>query len=642
MKRILCLWLPEVCDARTIGLGVHTNIQHAASFGVGCGDGRLATNPQGSDQQSWPETLQQLAELCRQFSPTVGVIAAELPDSLLLDVTGSSHLFGSERGLVSRLAEQIARFVAGNRVAGNPTNQSTRCALARSAPQVHDAIAHGAIVHGAIADTPGGAWAVAHWCIDGGWPAEWLCGPGRFVIVPPGRTPAALRRLPIQALRLEAQTIETLSSLGVRWIGQLAVLPRGELAARFGQQLLDRLDQALGRLEEPILPLRPMVRFAAEMALCYPTSSREHLEAILERLLCQLVGQLREAGCGAMQLRCHLRCTSLHRAIIHSDTMAPLTAPKIAPKIAPTIAPAVSPAVAAAVTPTVASTVAPTVASPMASGNAADTQTLRLELGLFEPTCDAAQLLQLLQLQLERLRLPGMVAAVHLEAATTARLANQQTRLFAAEPSGGDRRELAALVNRLCARLGWQAVLGVRLRPEAQPELAFRYVPLVVPSLEDPKGTAQRRHSPGAIRRRASGGAVFPVDGTVFPVDAHRAASGADAQSSALGNEPSIRPLRLLRQPVAVELCFASHRACGLAAPATPRAAEGALLPQFRWRGRVHSVLYAWGPERIETGWWRGQAIGRDYYQIETTTGCRLWIFRQLGDGRWFVHGLFD
>jgi len=603
MKRILCLWLPEVCGARTIGLGVHANIQHAASFGVGCGDSVQVANPQGSEQQSWPETLQQLAELCRQFSPTVGVIAAELPDSLLLDVTGSSHLFGGERALVGGLVEQIARFVAGNRVAGNLANQSPRCALTRSAPQVH-----GAIAHGAIADTPGGAWAVAHWCTAGGWPAEWLCGPGRFVIVPPGHTPAALRRLPIQALRLEAQTIAMLTSLAVRWIGQLEALPRSELAARFGQQLLDRLDQALGRLEEPILPLRPMMRFAAELALCYPTSSREHLEAILERLLCQVVGQLREAGCGAMQLRCHLRCTSQHRAIAYSDTIASTTA----------------------------STMGARMASTMASGDAADTQTLRLELGLFEPLCDAAQLLQLLQLQLERLRLPGMVTAVHLEAATTAPLANQQARLFAAEPTGGDRRQLAALVNRLCARLGWQAVLGVRLRPEAQPELAFRYVPLVVPSLEDPKGTAQRQHSQRSGSRPAFGG------GTAFPVDVHRAAPGAGVQSRAVWDELSIRPLRLLRQPVAVELCFASHGLCGLAALATPRAAEGALLPQFRWRGRVYSVRYAWGPERIETGWWRGQAIGRDYYQIETTTGCRLWIFRQLGDGRWFVHGLFD
>ena len=604
MKRILCLWLPEVCGVRTVDLGGHAKIQHAASFSVGRGDGLRAANPQESEGQSWPETLQQLAELCRHFSPTVGVIAAELPDSLLLDITGSSHLFGGERGLIGGLVEQIARFVAGNRVAGNPTNQPMRCALTHSAPQVPEAIPHGAIAHGAIADTPGGAWAVAHWCTAGGWPAEWLCGPGRFVIVPPGRTPAALRRLPIQALRLDGQTIQTLISLGVGWIGQLEALPRSELAARFGQQLLDRLDQALGRLEEPILPLRPMVRFAAEMALCYPTSSREHLEAILERLLCQVVGQLQEDGCGAMQLRCHLRCTSQHRAIAHSDT--------------------------------VAFTTASTIASTMASGNAADTQTLRLELGLFEPLCDAAQLLQLLQLQLERLRLPGMVTAVHLEATTTARLANQQARLFAAEPAGGDRRQLAALVNRLCARLGWQAVLGVRLRPEAQPELAFRYVPLVIPTLEDPKGTAQRLPFPGSSGRLASGGSPVVLG------DVHRAAPGAGVQNRAVWDELSIRPLRLLRQPVAVELCFASHRACGLTALATPRAAESAPLPQFRWRGRVHCIRYAWGPERIETGWWRGQAIARDYYQIETTTGCRLWIFRQLGDGRWFVHGLFD
>jgi protein ImuB len=49
-----------------------------------------------------------------------------------------------------------------------------------------------------------------------------------------------------------------------------------------------------------------------------------------------------------------------------------------------------------------------------------------------------------------------------------------------------------------------------------------------------------------------------------------------------------------------------------------------------------------WGPERIETGWWRGQAVGRDYYRVETTDGRRFWIFRNLEDNRWFLHGVFD
>jgi protein ImuB len=47
------------------------------------------------------------------------------------------------------------------------------------------------------------------------------------------------------------------------------------------------------------------------------------------------------------------------------------------------------------------------------------------------------------------------------------------------------------------------------------------------------------------------------------------------------------------------------------------------------------------GPERIETGWWSGEAARRDYYRVETETGARYWIFRDLAASTWFLHGLF-
>jgi protein ImuB len=58
---------------------------------------------------------------------------------------------------------------------------------------------------------------------------------------------------------------------------------------------------------------------------------------------------------------------------------------------------------------------------------------------------------------------------------------------------------------------------------------------------------------------------------------------------------------------------------------------------RFRYRGRRYAVAHHWGPERIETGWWRRQRAVRDYYRVETAEGCRFWLFRR-GDGRWFVH----
>jgi protein ImuB len=50
------------------------------------------------------------------------------------------------------------------------------------------------------------------------------------------------------------------------------------------------------------------------------------------------------------------------------------------------------------------------------------------------------------------------------------------------------------------------------------------------------------------------------------------------------------------------------------------------------------------GPERIESGWWSGAGIARDYYVASTAGGVRLWIYRQRdadGAGEWYLHGVF-
>jgi protein ImuB len=48
------------------------------------------------------------------------------------------------------------------------------------------------------------------------------------------------------------------------------------------------------------------------------------------------------------------------------------------------------------------------------------------------------------------------------------------------------------------------------------------------------------------------------------------------------------------------------------------------------------------GPERIESGWWDGRDVRRDYYVARTPAGARLWIFRERrAQGGWFLHGVF-
>ncbi len=92
------------------------------------------------------------------------------------------------------------------------------------------------------------------------------------------------------------------------------------------------------------------------------------------------------------------------------------------------------------------------------------------------------------------------------------------------------------------------------------------------------------------------------------------------------GDSPP-RPLRLFREPVPVAVISV--------VPDGPPV-------RLVFRGREHRIARHWGPERIETGWWRGAMIGRDYYRVETASGQRWWLFRRLDDGRWFLQGAFE
>jgi protein ImuB len=77
-----------------------------------------------------------------------------------------------------------------------------------------------------------------------------------------------------------------------------------------------------------------------------------------------------------------------------------------------------------------------------------------------------------------------------------------------------------------------------------------------------------------------------------------------------------------------------------------------ALVPEgppqrFRWRGVMHDVAHAQGPERIASEWWRSPQPTRDYYLVEDGGGRRFWLYREglyereTNAPRWFVHGLF-
>ena len=46
------------------------------------------------------------------------------------------------------------------------------------------------------------------------------------------------------------------------------------------------------------------------------------------------------------------------------------------------------------------------------------------------------------------------------------------------------------------------------------------------------------------------------------------------------------------------------------------------------------------GPERIESGWWDGKGVARDYY-IARAQGYRWWVFQERHTKNWYLHGVF-
>ena len=68
----------------------------------------------------------------------------------------------------------------------------------------------------------------------------------------------------------------------------------------------------------------------------------------------------------------------------------------------------------------------------------------------------------------------------------------------------------------------------------------------------------------------------------------------------------------------------------------------------FKWRGQLHEVCKAEGPERIAPEWWLAERAWRsgtrDYWQVVTKAGDRLWLYFAHGgaiSGGWFCHGRF-
>ena len=207
-----------------------------------------------SDKEADRRLLEGVADWCDRYTPLVGLDA---PDGLMLDIAGCAHLFGGETAMGRDMLKRLA--------------------------------AQGLQARAAIADTPGAAFAVARF--------------GGASVVPPGAMRQALAPLPVAALRLSPSTTESLAELGLKHIADLIDLPRAPLAARFGEGLVRRLDQALGREDEPITPRLPVPSYVAEQRFPDPIGLERDVLGVITRLAARLGTAMERRQDGARLLQ---------------------------------------------------------------------------------------------------------------------------------------------------------------------------------------------------------------------------------------------------------------------------------------------------------------------------------------------------
>jgi protein ImuB len=198
---------------------------------------------------------------------------------LLVDITAVSHLFGGEARL---LADVEAAFAARELV-----------------------------VRTAIAPTAGAAWALAHYGTR-----------SRAILEPTPRGRDMMRvlaDLPVAALRLDEDVLTVLKRLGLKRLSDLTDIASGsvdrrEAAARDSLQRrfrnrkspaanpLIRLDQLLGRVPEPLLPVVPIEMPLVQRRLLEPLRHRALLDRVLADLAADMTRALEARGEGARRL----------------------------------------------------------------------------------------------------------------------------------------------------------------------------------------------------------------------------------------------------------------------------------------------------------------------------------------------------
>ncbi len=188
----------------------------------------------------------------------------------------------------------------------------------------------------------------------------------RLIVVPPGGHLDALRPLPVEALRLPADVVTILHDLNIFRIDELLVLPRAELPSRFGVELTRCIDRALGWLPEMLTPVPLVEPLEASWDFEPPIADARILVVVIEHLLERLLERVPLEHIGVQQLLCSLKL--------------------------------------------------------------ADRERLHFSVELLHPSASRCDLMDLVKLKVERLRIPTEVVAVTVRATKVAPLEFQQER----------------------------------------------------------------------------------------------------------------------------------------------------------------------------------------------------------------------
>ncbi len=578
-RRILAVWLPwwpaerlagrrpEVRDRPFVAVSDVRGRQVVAAANRWAAQAGLAPGMPLADARAvLPEVVVRLADpggdacalesLARWAFRFTPRVALGKPDVIFLDVGGCAHLFGGERELAAAVRARLKGFGLTSRAG--------------------------------LAEAPGAAWALAR------------CGEESLGVMPAGAGLAerkkALGGLPVAALRLDDGVADALASFGLNRIRALFDMEPASLAERFGPELPRRLAQALGSIAEPLEPLRPLPPREARRTFAKPVSRAGDVRAAVDELLGELCRTMRKAGEGARRIRLVCHRVDGEPQAVEIGTSRPLRRREplmrlFAEKL-----------------------------EQVAPGFGVDEMAL---------TAEATEAVVEEQIRWTTMDVPGAGCDDATPPFATER--NATAELFGTrrgrvqdgrrrESAEEDARQLAALVDRLGNRFGFDRIARPVPRRSWMPERAVRLCAF------DHGETAAAE-----LRNRAAHGTAAAR--RPFP---HRSAVRPPAVGWPAGRP---RPVRLISPPEAVQVAMLR---------------DGAPPVSFRRRGGLRWLRSAEGPERLEGEWWREDAPARDYYAVEAEDGRRYWLYRELPlpDGReasgrraaasrWFLHGVF-